>query len=261
VTNSDFANCLVCELVSNIHVNNEIFILQFSWNGNAPRAGQFFMVKLLRGSVFLPRPISVFDYCGTQKTVKFLIAKRGRGTDELSQMNCGEKAQLTGPLGNAWADFLPENGTAALVGGGVGIAPLAALAAEKPNYNFHFYAGFRNGFRQKDKENAILGGALCAKKIVVSAEDGRNALRGRIVDYLFEPENYDAILACGPEPMLKAIIKKSAVKSIPCYVSLERKMACGVGACLGCTVRTAKGNHRCCADGPIFPAKELVFDE
>ena len=255
------AKSLVCELVSNTHVNDEVFILQFLWDGYAPKAGQFFMVKPLRGSTFLPRPISVFDYDEAQKIIKFLIARRGRGTDELSQMNSGEKARLTGPLGNAWEDFLPENGMTALVGGGVGIAPLAALVSEKPDYNFHFYAGFRNGFREQDKEDAMLGGALCAKKLVVSAEDGRNAFRGRIVEYLFEPEIYRAVLACGPEPMLKAVIKKCKAESVPCYVSLEKRMACGVGACLGCTVRTAKDNRRCCLDGPIFSAQELIFDE
>jgi len=255
------AKSLVCELVSNTRVSSDVFILQFSWNVHAPKAGQFFMVKPLRGSVFLPRPISVFDYSAAQNTVKFLIAKRGKGTDELSQMNAGEKAQVTGPLGNTLADFLPEDGIVALVGGGVGIAPLAALAAEKPDYNFHFYAGFRSGFRGKEEEDAILGGALVAKKLIVCAEDGRNALSGRIVDFLFEPEEYGAIFACGPEPMLKAVVKKCEPKSVPCYVSLERRMACGVGACLGCTVRTAKGKRRCCVEGPVFPAGELIFDE
>ena len=256
-----FAKSLVCELVSNNHVNGEVFILQFSWNGPAPKAGQFFMVKPLRTSVFLPRPISVFDYSGEQNTVRFLIARRGKGTDELSQMNSGEKAQLTGPLGNAWADFLPENGTVALVGGGVGIAPLAALASEKPDYTFHFYAGFKSGFREKEAEDAMLGGALYAKKLVISAENGKNALGGLIVDFLFEPENYSAIFTCGPEPMLKAVMKKCEAKSVACYVSLERRMACGAGVCLGCTVRTANKNMRCCVEGPIFPAEELIFNE
>jgi len=261
LTDNFFTKSLICELVSNTHVNGEVFILQFSWGGPAPKAGQFFMVKPLRTSVFLPRPISVFDYSDAKNTVRFLIARKGMGTDELSQMNTGEKAQLTGPLGNCWAEFLPENGMTALVGGGVGVAPLAALVSERPEHNFHFYAGFRNGFREKEEETAMLGSALCAKKLIVSAEDGKNAPGGRIVDFLLEPENYSVIFACGPEPMLKAVIKKCEAKGIPCYVSLERRMACGAGACLGCTVRTAKGNRRCCVDGPVFSAGELIFDE
>ena len=252
---------LECELLANVKVNGEIFILHFNWEGHAPRAGQFFMLKPVRGSVFLPRPISVFEYSSAQNMVKFLIAMRGKGTEELSSMQAGEKVQITGPLGNAWADFLPESGMAALVGGGIGVAPLASLASEKPELDFHFYAGFRNGFHDKDEENAMLGGALNAKKIVIAAEDGRNALNGRIVDFLSAPEDYDAVLACGPSAMLKAVKKKCEEKGVPCFLSLESRMACGVGACLGCTVRTSKGNRRCCADGPIFASQELFFDE
>ena len=251
----------VCEISKNIHINNEFFILHFFWTGPSPCAGQFFMIKPERTSVFLPRPISIFEYNESQKLVKFLIAKRGKGTEELSMLNIGEKVRLTGPLGNKWADFLPENGNAALVGGSVGVAPLAALTAEKPGFNFHFYAGFKNGFREKKDENAFIGGAVNAVKLVISAEDGRNALGGRIVDYIFEPQAYNVIFACGSVPMLKAVKKKCELKKIPCFLSLESRLACGVGACLGCTIRTVKGNRRCCTDGPIFPAGEVLFNE
>jgi NAD(P)H-flavin reductase len=219
------------------------------------------MIKPVRGSCFLARPISIFEFVPMQNIVKFLITKRGKGTEEMSQMKIDDKAELTGPIGNCWESFLPENGKVALVGGGAGVAPLAALAAEKPDYFFHFYAGFRTGFQNKDEENAMLGAGANAKKVIVAAEDGRNALGGRIVDYIFEPNNYDAIFTCGPAPMLKAVIEKCKAKGVSCYVSMERRMACGIGACLGCTIRTVKGNRRCCVDGPIFPAEEIVGDE
>jgi NAD(P)H-flavin reductase len=251
----------ICELTQIFHINDDSFILHFNWTGPAPYAGQFFMIKPERTSVFLPRPISIFEYNEPQKLVKFLIAKRGRGTEELSMLNYGEKVRLTGPFGNKWADFLPETGKAALIGGSVGIAPLAALTAEKPGFNFHFYAGFKNGFRKKEDENAFIGSAVNAVKLVISAEDGRNALGGRIVDYLFEPQNYDVIFGCGSIPMLQAVKKKCEQKKIPCFLSLESRLACGAGACLGCTVRTVKGDKRCCAEGPIFPAGELLLNE
>jgi len=255
------AKSLVCELTSNSPVNGEVFIMHFTWNGHPPKAGQFFMVKPLQSGVFLPRPISVCEFNPSQNSIKFLIARKGKGTEELAQMQNGEKAELTGPLGNKWEDFLPESKNVVLVGGGVGIAPLIALTSEKPECDFHFYAGFRHGFRDKDEENAMLGFASNAKKLIVTAEDGKNALNGRIVDFLFEPQNYDAIFACGPMPMLKTIVDKCKARKVACFVSLEKLMACGVGACLGCTVRTKKGNRRCCADGPIFNAGELYFDE
>ena len=257
------AKALLCEAVSKTIINSEIFILNFFWNGVPPKAGQFFMIKPQRSSVFLGRPISINEFDAEKGIVKFLIAIKGKGTLELSQMQAGDKALLIGPLGNSWADFLPENGKAALVGGSAGVAPLAAIIAEKPDYHFHFYAGFKNGFLSKEEENAVLGDAVYAKKLVVSAEDGRNAMfSGRIVDYLFNIKDYDVIFACGSMPMLKSVVQKcKAEGNTRCYISIESRMACGVGACLGCTVRTIKGNQSCCTDGPIFPAEDLLFNE
>ena len=265
ITNA--AKSLICEVNYNSAITDDIFIINFSWNGHPPRAGQFFMIKPQRSSVLLGRPISVNEYNGAQKTVKFLIVKAGKGTDELSQMKPGEKAELIGPLGNAWADFLPESvlysgGKAALISGSAGAAPLAALVAEKPDCHFHFYAGFKNGFHEKRTENDVLGSAILAKKLIVTAEDGRNALSGNITDLFFNPCEYDVIFSCGSISMLKAVKNKILSKGdTPCYVSMEGRMACGVGACLGCTVRTAKGNRRLCSDGPIFNVRELFFDE
>jgi len=257
---------VVCELLNNSIINDEFFILQFYWDFEAPKAGQFFMMKPGHSSVFLQRPISVFEYNHQQKIVKFLIAKRGKGTLELSELQSGDKVYLTGPLGNAWVDFLPatetdEGGKIALVGGSVGVAPLAALVAEKPNVFFHFFAGFKQGFRGKDEENAIIGNALYAKKLVISAEDGKNALIGRIVDFIYEPQDYSALFACGPMTMLRAIKKKCEAKNVPCFISMESRFGCGVGACLGCAIRTINGNRCCCKHGPIFPANEVLFDD
>jgi NAD(P)H-flavin reductase len=254
-------NNLICKLASNYKVSNEIFILQFLWEGHIPQAGQFFMIKPLRSSVFLARPISVFEFNKEQKTVKFLIAKRGKGTEELTKMHTGEEVELTGPLGNAWADFLPEKGKTALIGGGVGIAPLSALAAERPDYGFHFFAGFKKSFHNNDKETAMLGGAVNSKKLFVCAEDRWNPLKGLIVDYFDEKDGYNLVFACGSIPMLKAIKEKCDKANIPCFFSMEKRMACGIGACLGCTINTTKGGRRCCADGPIFPAQELFLNE
>jgi NAD(P)H-flavin reductase len=258
------AKSYVCDLKSNISVTQDIFILQFDLPAAPsqnffPRAGQFYMLKHERGSVFLPRPISIFEYDSRENSLKFLIAKHGRGTEELSQLCRGEKVRLTGPFGNYWSQFLPADGKVALVGGSLGLAPMAALVAENPDYNFHFYAGFKNGFEDKEKENTVLGAGLKAKKIFIAAEDGRNAQNGRIMDIFYDPKNYDAVFGCGPMPMLHALKEKCVSNNVPCYISVESRMACGAGACLGCTVRTAGGNKRCCADGPIFPAGEVVF--
>jgi NAD(P)H-flavin reductase len=250
---------LMCELAANIKVNSEIFILHFFWDGPSPKAGQFFMLKPERTSVFLCRPISIFEYDQSKKLIKLLIAKKGQGTEELSRMMPGEKARLTGPLGNTFCEFLNTNSKIALVGGSAGVAPLAALIAENAGYQFNFYAGFKNGFEKKEEETAVLGSAVKAQKLVVTAEDGKNAVKGRIVDFI-DPENYDLIFACGSTPMIKAL-KEKVFKKSTLFVSMESRMACGTGACLGCTIRTKNGNKRCCADGPVFPAGDIIFDE
>jgi NAD(P)H-flavin reductase len=257
------------ELIRRIPINSEIFRLVFAWPGEnrsprdtVPKAGQFFMIKPQRSAVFLARPISVAQW--QDNTLTFLIALCGKGTQELALMQSGEKAELIGPLGNAWADFLPSvknsgNKPIALVGGGIGLAPLNALPGEESDYVFDLYAGFRTGFRNAEEKTALLGAAGAAN-IIIATEDGREGLKGRIPDFL-EPEKYAAVCACGPQPMLKAVAEKCKIAGVPCFISLERRMACGVGACLGCTVKTVNGNRRCCADGPVFKAEEVIFDE
>jgi NAD(P)H-flavin reductase len=123
------------------------------------------------------------------------------------------------------------------------------------------YAGFKTGFKKMEEKHLLLGPAMLeAEKTIIATEDGKEGQKGRIPDFL-EPENYAAVCACGPEPMLKAVAVKCKAAGVPCFVSMGRVMACGVGACLGCTVHTVNGNRRCCADGPIFNAEELIFDE
>ena len=261
---------MYCELMHNDPVNHDIFRLIFVWLGAAPKAGQFFMVKPKRSSVFLGRPISVAGWKPESNTVTFLIARRGKGTEELASMKTGDEAELIGPLGNAWTDFLPpvqnHNKPIALIGGGIGIAPLNALLCESPGHVFYLYAGFKTGFMGNEEKNALLGTAfLDTAHIIIASEDGKSGKKGRIPDFL-EPEKYAAVCACGPEPMLKAVADTCASAAVPCFVSMERRMACGVGACLGCTVETIhknradSGRRRCCADGPIFRAEEVSHD-
>ncbi|MDR2718363.1 MAG: dihydroorotate dehydrogenase electron transfer subunit [Treponema sp.] len=274
-----------CELINNTSINSEIFRLDFVWQDGTqvklspPKAGQFFMVKPKRSAVFLARPISVANI--EADTVRFLIARRGSGTQELAALRSGDEAELIGPLGNAWADFLPlvkhgGNKSIALVGGGIGLAPLQALLHEKTEYRFDLYAGFRTGFKNQNEKAALLCGGVfhCSDQsgfenrigrneehnIIIATEDGTDGLKGRIPDFL-EPEKHAAVCACGPQPMLKAVAAKCAAAGVPCFISMERRMACGTGACLGCTVRTVNGNRRCCTDGPIFKADEVIFDD
>jgi NAD(P)H-flavin reductase len=219
----------------------------------------------------------------TTPSVRFMIARRGRGTAELESLRFEDKVELIGPLGNAWAEMLAgesaggknsggendgekedaaRSGTIALVGGGIGIAPLIALLSELRDGACVFYAGFKTmGTKRKDLEfDLLLGPAIFhADKLILATENGARGEKGRIPDVL-DPGKYRAVCACGPEPMLKAVAAKCKTAGVPCFISMEKRMACGVGACLGCTLRTTRGNRRCCADGPIFRAGELLFD-
>ncbi len=98
-----------------------------------------------------------------------------------------------------------------------------------------------------------------ARALIIATEDGSEGVSGRILDF-FTPMGYSAVFTCGPEPMLKEVADRSVACGIPCYVSTERQMACGVGVCLGCKIKTIGGSRRCCADGPIFTGEEICFE-
>jgi NAD(P)H-flavin reductase len=251
-----------CEVINVSFINNEIFRLDIRWYGNAPKAGQFFMIKPKRSAVFLGRPISVALW--QPDTISFLIVRLGRGTRELASMRTGEEVELIGPLGNAWMDFLPVEKIGAkpiaLIGGGAGFAPLNALLCEAPGHTFDLYAGFKNGFNSPEERDAFFGPAINMPNLIIASEDGKTGQKGRIPDFL-EPEKYAAVCACGPPLMLKAVAAKCIAKGVPCFISMESRMACGVGACLGCAIKTVNGNRRCCADGPIFKAEEVIFND
>jgi NAD(P)H-flavin reductase len=284
-------------LLQKTYISGEIVQLEFSWSGEPPRGGQFFLVKPKRSGIFLGRPLSAalwnpggkdtpenrrrfrnktradVEFFKTD-TVRFLVTLRGRGTEELADMTFEEQAELTGPLGNAWGDFLPPDRrkTVALISGGIGIAPLFAFTTElaEKSRPFDFYAGFKTASLDKQRfrpkrgraspaANLVFIAGFDSQQSIVATEDGSAGRTGLIPDFL-EPAEYGAVYACGPEPMLKAVAEKCRKAGVPCFVSLERRMACGVGACLGCTVRTAHGGRRCCADGPIFPAEDVYVE-
>ncbi|MEI6386751.1 MAG: dihydroorotate dehydrogenase electron transfer subunit [Spirochaetota bacterium] len=245
-------------IIGNLALAPGSFELRTSWSGTAPRPGQFFMLRAARSQVLLGRPISVYD--AGPLWLSFAITGRGPGTLELSGLQCGDAVMLEGPLGSAWKDrgVWPHTGAArgekplALVGGGIGLAPLLFLAKELGEGSYDLHAGFRSGCWGLH--------ASKARRLLISTEDGSVGNKGRVLDS-FEAHDYAMILACGPEPMLRAVAELAKAAAVPALLGLERRMACGVGACLGCAVRTTGGNRRACVEGPIFAAEELLFDE
>jgi dihydroorotate dehydrogenase (NAD+) catalytic subunit len=257
---------LIGQVVENSVLGRDVHRLEFAWNGETngktngekPGAGQFFMIKPVRAEVFLGRPVSVFGV----DPLEFVIARKGAGTEAICAMRAGDEAELIGPLGNMFADFLPEKTTSpvALVGGGIGVAPLHAFAGElaRAGLRYAFFAGFKTG------EAAFLQDA---DGFTVVTEDGSLGVKGLVTD-VFDPAWYAAVFVCGPLPMLEAVYRKCAAHSVPCFVSMEKRMACGVGACLGCRIGTVgttgtigvnRGGKRCCKDGPIFDGRTIAW--
>ena len=248
----------LCDCTKRTLISDDTVSLEFIWPGQVPLAGQFFLIKPQRTSVFLGRPISIAGF--KAGIIRFLISKRGKGSSELMELKSGEQALLTGPLGNFWPVEVylskPAN-PLAIVAGGIGIAPLLMLAQALTHGKnaappFDLYTGFKSGSFGLEK--------LKPRELIISTEDGSEGKKGRILDF-FKPGGYSAVFACGPEPMLKTLANTCINAGISCYVSVERHMACGVGACMACKVKTTEGNLNCCVDGPIFKAGELCFDE
>lgn len=228
------------------------------------------MLRARPSGVLLGRPISV--YRSDDSSITFLILKKGRGTAELCALRAGDELDLVGPIGNYFP--LPADAAAAaaategsnlrrgeirvaLVGGGIGVAPVAGFSFMLAPASFDFYASFRSA------PYGLEGIQGRAKKLVVTTEDGSAGVKG-MLPAVFDASAYDLVYACGPTPMLryvKGAIAEAVAAGSPVrgFLSLEEHMACGAGACLGCTVRTINGNRRCCVDGPVFDASEVIL--
>jgi dihydroorotate dehydrogenase electron transfer subunit len=236
-------------VLENNLVSNNIYELKVEFEGDVS-PGQFFMLKTLDNSFLLPRPISIFDY--NCSVLSFLYRIEGSGTKAIRNLKKHDTIQIFGPLGNGF-DISSYKGKIAIVGGGIGIAPLFYLSKKVGN-RADVYLGFR------DEVYMVNNFKNYCNKITITTENGVMGEKGYITDYI-NYQDYDIVVACGPEVMLNKVIKSCKEIQIKCYVSLERRMACGLGACLGCTVQKKHGNRRACKDGPVFSADELMIGE
>jgi len=200
-----------------------------------PRPGRFVHVAVPGFS--LRRPISLCGY--DHGTARLVFAVKGRGTAALAEFQPGDSIDILGALGNGFpvpAADIESNVT--LVGGGIGLPPLLYYAKTYPNS--HAIAGFRS------PEQAVLTDEFPSAEVCFG-EDYPHERIGQA----------DLVVACGPYPLLKAVADVCKKRSIPCYVSMEERMACGVGACLTCVCPFGGNYVRCCKDGPVFPASEV----
>lgn len=223
----------------------------------SPLPGQFYLIKSARSNVQFGRPISVYHAERKSDTIlraQFLILQKGEGTVELCHLFKNDLVELSGPLGNS---FEKTDGKLCLCGGGIGVAPVANFASSLPSKSYDFYASFKSG--SYGLEN------IEPEKLVITTDDGSVGIHGMVTAALtsdtIKKEGYSAIYACGPTPMLAYIQKIAKEAGVKCFLSIEKKMLCGAGACLGCTVRTKEGNRRVCKDGPVFNAEILEFEK
>ena len=218
--------------------------------------GQFVSLYCEEHSRLLPRPISICEIDKKRSAIRLVYRLAGEGTKEFSEMKEGDTLEVMGPLGNGFA--LKEE-KAIIIGGGIGIPPMLELAKQL-NVEKTVVLGYRTSTFLKDEFEAV-----CDVK--VATEDGSQGTKGTVIDAI---EKYGVegkvIYACGPMPMLKALAVYAEEHGMEAQISLEERMACGIGACLGCICKTKeKGHHtnvnntRICKDGPVFDAKEVVF--
>lgn len=237
-------NYTKARVISNEKIADGIFKMVVE-DKNKVNAGQFYMLKL-DGATLLPRPISI---CRKGiDVITFVYAVVGNGTKEYAKLSEGDYINLTGPLGNGF-NLEEDLGKVALVSGGIGTAPMVELAkrlrAKNKDIKMDLYAGFRDDVYLIDELKDYVSEAH------VSTNTGKHGHKGFVTD-LLKVEEYDTVLCCGPEIMMKKVVEMCKEKNVKVYVSMEKHMACGVGACLVCTCKTKDGHKRTCKEGPVF---------
>jgi len=245
-------------IVSNELVNSQTHIiwLEAAEIAREARPGQFVMLKCA-GGAFLRRPLSLHRVSADKSRVAFLFSVIGKGTAWLAGSKPGEQLDLIGPLGNGFS--IPANlREAVLIAGGLGVAPLGFLADELK----------KKGTKSKFLYGAASAGLLCPERFlpdcsdsIMATEDGSLGYKGYITECLSEHlKSSTSVYACGPTPMYRTLSEMSDLKEIPVQVTLEVRMACGLGVCYSCAIDTSSGLQRVCKHGPVFDLHQVLWN-
>ncbi len=222
-----------------------------------PEPGQFYMLQTGHtNDPLLKRPFSIFSH--EDATLTFLYRVRGKGTMSLAKLKAGDAIQVIGPVGNSYPE---PKGDFIAVAGGIGIASLLPLLEKHRNRAYLFY-----GARSREELVMVEKAKGLSKEIFMVTDDGSEGRKGLITEAVKDflnssqiPSGELPIYTCGPAPMLRELAGLVKDRGIKCYASLEEHMACGVGACLGCVVKTHSGQKRVCKEGPVFDIEEIVW--
>ena len=222
---------------------------------DAAAPGQF--ANILAPGFTLRRPISICEIDKERGTLRFVFEVRGKGTARLAEISEGETLDILAPLGNGFD--IPKDGKIIVVGGGIGVPPVLGVSAAAKERCVAIL-----GFR--DSSKIILDNEFSqnGSEVILCTDDGSAGRAGVVTAPLAEELDkggVSAVLACGPAPMLRAVAEECKKRGIPCQVSLEQRMGCGVGACVVCSCMTVRNGEefysRVCKDGPVFNAEEV----
>ncbi len=221
--------------------------------------GQFITLYTKDADRLLPRPISLCEIDKENGRLRIVYRIAGSGTKEFATYKTGDVVEIMGPLGNG---FTQSGKKVMVIGGGIGIPPMLGLAEQFHEAGSDVLAvlGYRNELFLQEEFSEC-------STVFNATEDGSTGTKGTVIDAMKANKlDADIIFACGPKPMLRAIKEFASKKQIPCFISLEERMACGIGACLACVCQTKNvdghsnvHNARVCKDGPVFAAEEVTL--
>lgn len=225
------------------------------------KPGQFISMYTNDGSKLLPRPISICEIDKENGYLRMVYRVTGEntGTEQFSKLAAGDTMPVIGPLGNGFPLEKAEGKKVFLMGGGIGVPPILELAKQLKCEKKQIVVGYRDNqtfLKEQFEENG---------ELYISTEDGSVGTKGNVMHAIAENHlEADMIMACGPTPMLRAIKNYAEENGIECYISLEERMACGIGACLACVCKSKEKDHhsnvhnkRICKDGPVFLSTEV----
>lgn len=233
------------KILENKKVSDGIYLMKLNTSlKGAP--GQFYMLKVGNLDPLLPRPISIYDV--GENEISFLYQVVGKGTEIMAEKKPGDKIEILGPLGNG---FKIEGEKVAIVGGGIGIAPLLYLCKKLKSENKYVevFLGYRTRPYLTEEFEKV------ADKVHIATEDGSVGHKGYVTEII--GRDFDTLYSCGPNLMMKSLKSLNICERE--YYSLEARMACGIGACLGCSIKTVNGMKRVCHEGPIFSKDEVIL--
>ena len=253
----------ICTVIRQKEIGDGIFSMWIQTEniGKEAKPGQFVSLYSKDGSKLLPRPISLCEIDRENSRLRLVYRVTGAkpGTEEFSRLKAGDTIPVIGPLGNGFPVEKAEGKRAFLMGGGIGVPPILELAKQMQCEKKQIVVGYRNAQTFLKEEFEAVG------ELYISTEDGSVGTKGNVMDAIREQKlEADIIYACGPTPMLRAIKQYAEENGIECYISLEERMACGIGACLACVCKSKEkdahsnvNNKRICKDGPVFLSTEV----